>query len=194
VTVAVVTMELQRGVVGDLAVMPALADEVRRRGVIESTVRLLGAARAAGAPVIHCTAEFRPDRAGSAENAPMLKAVLRNPDHMLAGSPAAALVPELGPEPTDIVMARRHGVSPFAGTSLDITLRNLGIDHVVVAGVSLNIGIVGLVIEAVNHGYRVTVAEDAVAGVPPEYGEQVLQHTVRLLAKVLPADQCCNVF
>ena len=52
----------------------------------------------------------------------------------------------------------------------------------VAAGVSLNLGIPGLALEAVNLGYRVTVVTDAVAGVPEEYALAVLEHTVSLLA------------
>ena len=42
---AVLTMELQRGVVGDLSSFPELAEAVRRDGVIANTARLLDAAR-----------------------------------------------------------------------------------------------------------------------------------------------------
>ena len=55
-------MELQRGVVGDLACIPELGKAVAEAGVIAQTARLLRAARAAGVRVIHCTAAFRRDR------------------------------------------------------------------------------------------------------------------------------------
>src|SRR5579863_4718655 len=124
--VAVLTMEVQRGAVGDLAVFPQLAEEVASSGMLTAIGRLLGAARRHDVPVVHCTAEFRADRAGSVANCPMLAAVRRYPGHMLAGSPSAALMPELGPEPGDLICSRLHGVSPFAGTALDAMLRNLG--------------------------------------------------------------------
>ena len=79
--------------------------------------------------------------------------------------------PTLGPEPSDYVSARRHGVSPFGGTSLDATLRGLGVTTVVATGVSLNLGIPGLAIEAVNLGYRVVLPQDAVCGVPADYAD-----------------------
>jgi nicotinamidase-related amidase len=53
---------------------------------------------------------------------------------------------------------------------------------VVATGVSLNLGIPGLALEAVNLGYRVTVVTDAVAGIPEDYAEAVLRHTICLLA------------
>ena len=50
---AVVTCELQRGVVGDLSPMRELADEVTGLGVIDAAARLAKAARAVGVRVVH---------------------------------------------------------------------------------------------------------------------------------------------
>jgi nicotinamidase-related amidase len=179
---AVLTMEIQRGVVGDLSAYPQLADAATTVGVIPNTARLLSRARKRGVPVIHCTAEFRSDRAGTAVNCQLIAAALRNPDHMLAGTPPAELVPELGPEPADLVSSRLSGVSPFSGTELDTWLRNLGVRTVVATGISVNVGVLGLVIEAVNLGYQVVVPRDAVAGIPEAYAEAVLNNTFPLLA------------
>jgi nicotinamidase-related amidase len=186
---AVLTMELQRGVVGDAATIRELADEVAALGVIDKAAAVVRAARAAGARVVHCTAEFRTDRAGSSDNAPMLRAIAKGPAHLLAGSAEAALVPELGPEPSDLVSSRNHGLTPFPGTDLDQLLRNLGVRTVVATGVSLNIGITGMVLAAVDLGYRVALVTDAVAGVPREYGEAMVAHTLAPLAtRVTAAD------
>ena len=112
----------------------------------------------------------------------MLAVVTRDPDYLLVGSDAAALVGELGPADGDVVSSRVHGLSPFGGTSLDMTLRNMGVRTVVATGVSINLGIIGLALEAVNFGYRVVVATDAVCGVPRHYAAQVMTHTLALLA------------
>ena len=185
---AMLTMEMQRGIIGDLAVIPDLAAEVANQSVIANAARLGDAARDAGVRVVHCTAEFRADRAGSAANAPMLAVMMRSPGHLEVGSPAAQIVGELGPRPSDIVSSRRHGISPFTGTDLDAILRNLGVGTVVATGVSLNLGIPGLAIEAVNLGYRVAVVTDAVAGVPREYGRAVMVNTLALLATRVTVD------
>ena len=185
---AVVTMEMQRGVVGDAAVIRALADEVAALGVIERCARLVHAARTAGARVVHCTAEFRPDRADSNDNSPMLRMIAKGPPHLLAGSPEAAVVPELGPEPSDVIAARRHGLTPFPGTDLDAILRNLGVRTIVATGVSVNIGITGLAMVAVDLGYQVVLATDAVAGVPRDYAATVVEHTLAPLTTRLSTD------
>ncbi len=100
-------------------------------------------------------------------NSPLIAAMVRNPNHLLVGTPPTELIHELGPEPADLVSARLHGVSPFTGTSLDSWLRSLGVDTVVATGVSVNLGVLGLAIEAVNLGYRVVVPAMRWPRVPP---------------------------
>lgn len=179
---AVVTMECQRGVIGDLATFRALRDAVAERAAVPAMVAVVGAARAAGVPVVHALAHFRADRLGSFTNAPLLAYAATIPGQLEEGSEAAELVPELGPAVTDIVSARRHGVSPFTGTDLDAILRSRGVETVVAVGVSLNVGILGLCIEAVNLGYRVVLPVDATVAVPPAYAEAVLANTLAQLA------------
>jgi nicotinamidase-related amidase len=182
-------MEMQRGVIGDLAKFPELVEACERRSVVAHAAAVLGAARAAGIPVVHCTAAFRADRAGShTANSPFITALLKDPAHMLEGTGATEVLPELL-DPRDLESRRHHGFSPFTGTSLDMTLRSLGVSTVVAVGVSLNLGIPGLALEAVNLGYRVAVVTDAVAGIPEEYARAVLANTVSLLAaRVTAAD------
>jgi nicotinamidase-related amidase len=188
-TCAVLTQEIQRGVVGDLSAFPQLAEAAREVGVVPNTARLLAAARARGVPVVHCTAEFRPDRAGSTVNCSLIAAMVRNPDHLLVGTPPAELIAALGPEPGDLVSARLHGVSPFTGTALDTWLRSLGVETVVATGVSVNLGVLGLAIEAVNLGYRVVVPRDTVAGVPRAYADAVLDTTFPLITTLTDVDE-----
>ncbi len=185
---AVLTMEIQRGVVGDLTAFPQLAEAADRVGLVANTARLLQAARRLGVPVIHCTAEFRADRAGSVVNCQLIAAMVRNPEHLLVGTAPTELIHELGPEPGDLVCPRLHGVSPFSGTSLDIWLRSFGVETVVATGVSVNLGVLGLAIEACNLGYQVVVPRDAVAGLPAEYADAVLDNTFPLISTLTTTD------
>lgn len=185
---AVLVMEMQRGVLGDLARFPGLREICADRGTVAATARVLAAARAAGVRVIQCTAAFRADRAGShTTNTPFLRGLLRDPAHMLEGTPAIEVLPELA-HPDDLENRRYHGFTPFTGTTLDQVLRSLGVTTVVGVGVSLNLAIPGLCSEAVALGYRVVVPVDAVAGIPAEHGDAVLAHTIALLAARTTAD------
>jgi nicotinamidase-related amidase len=191
---AIVIMEMQRGIVGDLACIPELGKAVAESGIVGNLARLVRAARAAGVRVIHTTAAFRRDRVGSPGNIPMVNALLSNPEHLVVGSREVEVCPELGPEPEDLEVQRFHGMSPFAGTELDAFLRSERVGTVIATGVSLNVGITGLVIEAINHCYRVVVPRDCVAGFPLDYGRIVLEKTIAQLATLSSADEIAAVW
>lgn len=187
---AVLTMELQEGVVGTAALMQSLVAEVNELGVRETAGELCKAARLRSVPVVHCVAENRPDGRGATENCAvfaMNNRLRRETGHtpIDQGTPGAALIAEVGPEPDDIVISRMHGLTPFTQTSLDQILRNLGVDTIIVTGVSVNIGIMGTVISAVDLGYNVVLVRDAICGVPRKYTDAVLEHTMALLATVV---------
>ncbi len=184
---AIVTQECQGAVIGPDAGLAMLADEARRVALPNIT-RLLPAARAAGVRVVHCLVQRRPDGLGSNHNAKIFS-VGRGEVNILPGTPGAAVLPELGPEPTDLVLSRWHGVGPMGGTDLDAVLRNLEVSTIVVVGVSLNIAIPNVVMDAVNAGYRVVVPRDAVAGIPTEYGNAVIDNTLSLLATITSTDE-----
>ena len=186
-TIAVITQELQGAVVGPDAGLAVLAEEARREA-LPNIARLLPAARAAGHHVVHCLVQRRPDGLGSNHNARLFAAGKRSVD-ITPGSAGATLLPEFGPEPTDLVLSRWHGVGPMGGTDLDAVLRNLGVTTLVPVGVSLNIAIPSLVMDAINAGYRVVLPRDAVAGFPADYGQAVIDNSLALLATITTTDE-----
>lgn len=197
--VAVLTMELQRGVVGEGALMKALVDEVERVGVRDAAGRLCRAARRHGVPVVHCTAENRPDGVGATDNCKVFAMNTRlrretGSTPIDQGTEGARLVPELGPEPTDVVVARIHGMTPFTSTSLDQILRNMKVSTLVVTGVSVNLGIFGTVMSAIDLGYQVVLVRDGVCGVPREYADAVIDNSLSLLATVVDVDDVVEIW
>jgi nicotinamidase-related amidase len=192
-TTAVLTMELQNGVVGEGAMMAALVDELQRAGTLDAVRRLCDAARDAGARVVHCTQVSRPDGAGGSNNCKIFSLAARQRREQGygatdMGTPGAELVPGLE-DPRDIVVPRMHGMTPFTSTSLDQILRNLGIRTVIATGVSVNLGVFGMVMTAMDVGYQVVIPRDAVAGVPREYADAVLDNSLALIATITTTDR-----
>jgi nicotinamidase-related amidase len=185
---AVVTSEIQNGVVGNDSALPSLA-EAARSTMVPAVARLVAAARSAGAHVVHCTFARRPDGLGANGNARLFAATARATVQQLAGTPAVEVVEAVGVAPGDLVLTRTHGVGPMGGTDLDPVLRNLGVTTIVVAGVSVNVAITNLVMDAVNHGYQVVLPRDAVCGVPADYADAVIDNTLALLATVTTTDE-----
>ena len=185
---ALVFQELQRGVVGDESALPALAEAAREVGVIANALRLAPAARTAGVPVIHATAENLPGGFGVNRNARLFAGTRRAGGENAPGSSSVEPMPGLYEE-GDLLLPRYHGLSPMTGGPLDSLLRNSGITTVVVAGVSLNVAIPNLVFDSVNRSYQVIVVADAVAGTPRHYGNQVIENCLRLLATMATTDE-----
>ncbi len=184
---AVITSEVQNGVVGERSALPQLADAARAT-VIPNTARLCLAARAVGAQVVHATAQRRADEKGSNANCRLFLGVRKSPVALLPGTEQVQVVPELGPEPEDLVLTRLHGLNPMAGTDLDPVLRNLGVSTLVVTGVSVNVAITNLVMDAVNLGYQVVLPRDAVCGIPADYADALIDHTLAVLATITTVD------
>jgi nicotinamidase-related amidase len=84
-------------------------------------------------------------------------------------------------------------MTPFTSTSLDQILRNLGIRTVVATGVSVNLGIFGMVMTALDLGYQVVLVRDAVAGVPVEYAESVIDESLTLISTVVSTEELLDV-
>jgi len=186
---ALLMMECQEGIIGEGAALGALGEAVRRHGTIAQIAKVLHAARAARVPVFHCTMARRPDGGGAVVNCLLLAATKKSKSPgLLLGSPQWQPVSALAPIDTDYVLARHHGIGPFHGTELDQILRNLGVRSVVATGVSVNVGVLALTIEAVNAGYQVVIPREAVTGTPDDYVEAVLGNTLKLLATIAPVD------
>jgi nicotinamidase-related amidase len=190
---ALVTQECQVGVIGDAAVLRELADEAQA-GAVARIAELVVAARAAGVHVVHCLAVRRHDDLGSNHNARLFTATRKLGIRIEPGSPEAALLPQLGPEPGDLVLQRYHGLGPMGGTDLDAVLRNLGVSTIVGVGVSVNVAITNFVMDAVNAGYQFVLPRDAVAGVPRAYADAVIDNTLNLLATVTSAGSVAEVW
>jgi nicotinamidase-related amidase len=187
---AVLTFEMQRGIVGDLHTMPVIYQAAQDSNLIYEIARLIGPARQAGLPILHLTVARRLDRRGSYANMPFINAHLKDgpdPSVLDVGAPGTEVMPELW-DADDLVIQRLHGVSGFTDTGVDSMLRSLGKSTIILTGSSVNRGILGLAIEGINRGYRVVIPREAVTGYPLEYRDMVLEHSLRAITTLCAID------
>ena len=175
--------ECQKGVIGPLSALPDMAAAAQVE-MIPNLVRLVKAARRAGVRVIHATAAHQPDMWGANDNARVFHGVLKSPVRLVLGAEAVEVLDEIGVEGDDILFYRQHGLSPMQGTELDSLMRNAGVKTIVLVGVSANIAIPNTTFDAINRSYQVVIPRDAIAGTPPEYTDQLLQHTLGYIATI----------
>jgi ureidoacrylate peracid hydrolase len=120
---------------------------------------IIEAARATGAHVIFVVDSHRP-------NVQRDREFLKRTPHCLEGSWGARVIDDLEARPDDIYVIKRR-YSAFFNTDLDLTLRDLEVNTVIVMGVVTNICVRSTVHDAFFLGYQVVVPEDAVAATGP---------------------------
>jgi nicotinamidase-related amidase len=104
----------------------------------------------------------------------------------------AEIVPELGPEPGDLVITKRQW-GAFYGTELDLQLRRRGVDTILLVGISTNVGVESTARDAYERGYDQVFVEDAMTARSPDDHVHTLRTVfsrigrVRSTAEVLAA-------
>lgn len=123
--------------------------------LIPSQRALIDAARAAGMPVIYVVDSHR-------RNMRQDREFLKRTPHGEENTWATQVVDEIAPTQDDIVVVK-HRYSAFFQTDLDLVLRDMRIDQVLVCGVVTNICVRSTVHDAFFKGYDVVVPFDACA-------------------------------
>ena len=123
---------------------------------LASTLRLLGAARAARIPVILTNVVFQ---AGGKDGG-LFYRKLPALNCFDAGSPLGAFAPGLEPHEGEMVLTKQYA-SAFFGTPLASTLTALGADCLLIAGVTTSGCIRATALDSMQHGFAPFVVRDA---------------------------------
>jgi nicotinamidase-related amidase len=135
-------------------------------------IRVRDAARRAGIPIIVTQELHRTDRVDFGRELDGQEAV-----HCLEGTDEARLVPELAPSgPREYLVPKRR-YSGFFGTDLDLLLRGLGTQTVVMAGGLTDVCLHYTAVDAHQHDYRIRVISDAT----PASSEQAREASLRAI-------------
>ena len=116
----VVTMEVQRGVVGDLSSFPDLQSAAENSGVLSNGPSICTAARAQSVRVLHAVATNRADNAGSITNCRMLAAsqkINQAGAGLIELTYGADVIATFGPEPLDILIFLEAFIMPGSDLS-----------------------------------------------------------------------------
>jgi nicotinamidase-related amidase len=161
-TTAVIAVHMQNDVVTPAGAFAGFfAAQVAERQVIARTKELLDAARACGATTVYTRVAWQPGYPDLVVNSPLLGVVTQT-QCLVDGTEMAQIVPELTPEPTDLVITHQR-VGGFSATQLDVLLRARGIDTIVFAGVATNASVETTARQSSDLGYRTIVVADACA-------------------------------
>src|SRR5262249_8021724 len=141
-------------------------EAVGGRDIIPAVADTVAAARRAGVPVIYTQEAHRPGRVDSGREADPGLGDQPVPEHCVEGTRGIEIVSELACAPGDFrVMKRRY--SCFLGTDLDLLLRGLRVDTLLVTGVDSNVCVLWTTGDGFQLDYHVRVIEDCTAGTSP---------------------------
>jgi nicotinamidase-related amidase len=173
---ALVIIDMQRDFLEPGGFGEALGNDVSLlAAAVEPCRRVLDAARAAGLLVIHTREGHRPDLS----DAPPAKVERGAPGKrigdpgpmgriLVRGEPGHDIVEALYPVAGEPVIDK-PGKGAFYQTDLELTLRNAGIENLLVCGVTTEVCVNTTVREANDRGYRCLVVGDACASYFPEF-------------------------
>lgn len=124
-------------------------------------------ARAALWPVVHTQHAHRADLSDFGISRHF------EPPSCIEGSSGADFIPQLQPDPVDVVIHKRR-YDAFTGTDLDLILRNLNVRGLFVCGVLTDACVLSTVVAARNLDYKVWMIADALSGTTASSHESAL--------------------
>lgn len=134
--------------------------------LVEPQLAIIEAARASGAPVVWVHDSHRRNMRRDRE-------WLKRTPHCVEGSWGTEIIEDLGARDDEIHLIKRR-YSAFFGTDLDVTLKDMMVDQLVVIGVVTNICVRSTVHDGFFLGYEIVVPHDACAATGPREQESSL--------------------
>ena len=126
---------------------------------VKAIKRLLAAARARGLPVIYTTGVRRDDDWDRGSWNWKNSRAAERPRTQASGQDGNTIVPDIAPQPQDIVIEKLKP-SAFFGTPLLSFLVLLGADSLIVAGTTTSGCVRATVVDAFSNNYRVAIVEE----------------------------------
>ena len=163
-------------------------DYTRLRRPIEKIIELKKTAKGAGMPVIYTQTLYEGDFMDHPRQSDLTKEA-REAKFLVKGTWNAQVIDELTPEKGDYVLVKK-GYGAFLHTHLDILLRNLGVDTLIVTGVGATVCVETTAREGRNLGYEIIMVSDATeASDSDEAHLAMLNIMARIFGKVMKTSE-----
>jgi gluconolactonase len=157
------------------------------QNVVGNVQALAEAFRGAGGPVIHIWYIVERGAPGLRLNAPLFAGV-KEADALVRGTWGAAPADGLEPHEGDHVVEKMR-MNGFFDTRLDILLRGLGAETIVITGAWTNMSIEHTARHGADAGYEVVVASDGTSTTGEDWQRAALEYAMTNVARVATCDE-----
>src|SRR5436190_5092974 len=152
------------------------------QNVVGNVADLAAACRAAGVPVIHVWYLVEQGAVGLRQNAPLFQGV-KQADALVRGTWGAAPAEGLEPQDGDHVVEKMR-MNGFFETRLDILLRGLGVDTIIVSGAWTNMSIEHTARHGADAGYFMVVPEDGCSTMNADWHNASINYALQNVSTV----------
>lgn len=180
---ALLVMDVQNGIVRNYA-----GDEA----VLSPLQRALAKARERELAVIFVRVAFRPGYLDVSSNNRSF-AALKGRGGMLETDEATQIWAGVEPHPGEVVVVKRR-VSAFAGSGLDLVLRSMDIDHLILSGIATSGVVLSTLRQAADMDFRLTVLSDACLDADPEVHRVLMEKVFPRQAAVMTTAEWGGLF
>ncbi|MBM2832756.1 MAG: rutB 1, partial [Dehalococcoidia bacterium] len=180
---ALLLIDMQNDFLSPEGMMAAKKVDMRPvRRIIEPARRVADGCRRAGVKVIYTQHVFRPDfsdlsqswasiyleRPGTVGPGQKVGPPGESLGSLVRGTWNAAIIPELVPQEGDIVVDSKHTYTAFYQTDLELILRKLGIETLLIGGVTTAVCVESTLRDAFFRGFRCVLLKDCTWEKTPE--------------------------
>jgi nicotinamidase-related amidase len=174
-----------------LLIMDVQAGNVTRVPIPPSYLPLMAStiatARASSVKIVYVTISFRPGHAECSPSNPVFGAAAKL-NAFVSGSAGTEIEPSVAPQESDIVVVKKR-VSAFTGSDLEIVLRSLGVQTLVLAGMSTSGVVLSTVCEAADKDFELVVLRDLCVDRDEEVHRVLMDSVFMKRGKVIGAEE-----
>ena len=180
---------------------PERAAAIKATGVIDRMAKINRACREAGIAIFYGQADHRQDGRDFASQIvdlghqgkpgePPRRTTATSVAH---GTPGALVIPELAPQPGDYIVTK-HRWSTFFQTHLELSLRTAGIDTIMIAGGSTEVGVASTAYAARDFDYNLILLRDVCTSGKPGVVDFFMDMVFPIFGRVMTVDQAIAAF
>jgi nicotinamidase-related amidase len=179
---------------------PAKQEFLAKRNILANLERLLNGARRAGLTAFYPAGAHAPDGSDSVDRLTDTDMDLNEGGgadkpirpHFHAGSSEAEIAREVAPAKGDVLVPKQRW-SSFFQTNLDLQLKVRGIDTIVIAGGSTDVGIASTVFAARDLDYGIVVVRDACYSSRGGNHDFFMDRVFPRMARVMSVDEAVSL-